>query len=286
MGAGGARRLVTPILPTVSLMTAVRRELITVRNRRAGLHPAPVFVLGNQKAGTTAIAALLAECAGQEYVHDTLYRRKKRLKDLLDENPTVAEFARSAPELFKASVIKDNDFTFLVPELRLAFPKARFVFIVRDPRDNIRSMLNRLEYSGAQDDLSASEREALRQRLPGWYEILTGASFGEDGGHYIDVLAARWVRAARVYLDRPETMTLVRYEDFDAAKRATVEDLARTLGFPVVADVTASQDKQFQPLGDRTVTWPDFFGPANLERIDRICGPYLARFGYPRADGS
>lgn len=260
-------------------MAAVRRELSTVRNRRAGLHPAPLFVLGNQKSGTTAIAALLAECAGQEFVHDPLYLRKTRLRDLMAGEPPVAEFARGAPELFKAGVIKDNDFTFLVPELEAAFPKARFVYIVRDPRDNIRSMLNRLQYSGALPDLPDDERDDLRRRLPGWYEILTGASFGAPGGHYIDVLAERWVRAARAYLEAAGPMTLVRYEEFDVAKRPTIEQLARTLGFAVVRDISASQDKQFQPLGDRSVTWPEFFGP-NLGRIDRICGPYLERFGY------
>jgi hypothetical protein len=263
----------------------VRRYLNIVRNRRAGLHPAPVFVLGNQKAGTTAIGALLAECTGRVNTHDPLYRRKRTLADLLAGTPTVAEFARASPELFKAGVIKDNDFTFLAAELAETFPKAQFVFVVRDPRDNIRSMLNRLEYSGAWEDLSAAARADLAQRLPGWFTILTGASFGEPGGQYIEVLARRWVRAARVYLDAPGRMTLVRYEDFDAAKRDTIESLARTLGLAVQKDITPSQDKQFQPLGDRTVTWDDFFGPDNLARIDRICGPDMAAFGYRRAAG-
>ncbi len=265
-------------------MAAVRRNLTTARNRRAGLHPEPVFVLGNQKSGTTAVAALLAECAGQEFVHDTLYRRKKRLRELMDGNPPLAEFARGAPELFRAEVIKDNDFTFLVPELTEAFPKAKLVYIVRDPRDNIRSMLNRLQYSGALPDLPEAERDELRRRLPGWYEILTGSSFGTPGGHYIDVLAERWVRAARAYLDAPDRMTLVVYEEFDASKRPTIERLARSLGFDVVKDITASQDKQFQPPGDRSVTWTEFFGD-NLERIERICAPEMERFGY-RPSGS
>lgn len=267
---------------TIGILSPVRRTLTSARNRRAGLNPAPVFVLGNQKSGTTAIAALLAECAGLDFFHDTLYRRKLRLRDLLDENPSLGDFARGAPELFSAGVIKDNDFTFLIPELERTFPEARLVYVVRDPRDNTRSVLNRLQYSGAMDELPDDELEDLRQRLPGWYEILTGASFGPPGGQYIDVLAERWTRAARAYLDRPDRMTLVRYEDFDADKRATIERLARTLGQPVVTDITASQDRQFQPRGDREVRWDDFFG-ANLERIDDICGPYLERFGYRRS---
>src|SRR5690606_9627772 len=121
--------------------------------------------------------------------------------------------------------------------------------------------------------------DELRQRLPGWYEILTGSSFGGGGGHYIDVLAERWVRAARAYLDAADRMTLVVYEEFDAAKRPVIERLARSLGFEVVKDITASQDKKFQPLGDRAVTWTEFFGE-NLARTERICAPEMERFGY------
>lgn len=262
------------------LTTAIRRRTTLGGNRRNSQHPAPVFVLGNQKSGTTAIAALLAECIAETFISDVLYRNKLQLKDLLDGEPSVAALVGSHPESFRATVVKDNDFTFLYPSLARAFPEASFVFIVRDPRQNIRSVLNRLKLPGDLDLLSAEQYGHLRKKLPGWHAILTGSSFGSSTGHYIDVLADRWVRANQVYLSAGDRMTLVRHEDFDAAKRSVIERLATELGFPVVNDISESQDRQYQPRGDRSITPGDFFGQENLERVERRCATLMPSFGY------
>ncbi|MGB3858705.1 MAG: PIG-L family deacetylase [Ornithinimicrobium sp.] len=250
------------------------------RESRRTSDAAPVFVLGNQKSGTTAIAALLAECIDETFTSDVLYRNKLRLKDLLDENPSVAALADRRPEAFEGSVIKDNDFTFLYPSLFSAFPKAKFVFVVRDPRQNIRSVLNRLKLPGDLDSLSEQDYAQLKKKLPGWHTILTGSSFDSAKGHYIDELADRWVRANQVYQNASDHMTLVRYEDFDAAKRAVVEQLAVELGFSVVTDISSSQDRQYQPRGDRSITPEDFFGHENLDRIESRCAALMSSFGY------
>lgn len=251
-------------------------------------------MLGNQKSGTTAIAALLAECIGEPFISDVLYTNKLKLKDLLEERPSLEALAEKNPESFRATVVKDNDFTFLYPSLARAFPDAGFVFIVRDPRQNIRSILNRLQLPGDLDGLSEEQYAHLRKKVSGWHTILTGSSFGpgdgsSDGsspGHYIDVLADRWVRANEVYLAASDRMTLVRYEDFDAAKRPVVERLATELGFPVVNDISPSKDKQYQPLGDRSVTPEAFFGAENLERVERRCASLMPSFGYERSSSA
>lgn len=272
--------------PLARLTRAVRRRLTpreasgpAAADGAADAAGRPVFVLGNQKSGTTAIAALLAECIGEPFRSDVLYTHKLQLKDLLESRPSLGELAADHPEAFDATVVKDNDFIFLYPQLVRAFPDARFVYIVRDPRQNIRSILNRLTLPGDLETLSEEQEAQLETRLKGWHTILTGASFGSGGGQYIDVLADRWVRAAETYLEAADRMTLVRYEDFDAAKRPTIEALAAELGFRVAHDITERQDHQYQPLGDRSVTPEQFFGP-NLARIEARCGPLMPRFGY------
>lgn len=260
--------------------TAFMRRITAWGNRRARPHPAPVFVLGNQKSGSTAIAALLAECIGEPYSSDVLYRNKVRLEQLLGEESALGTMVRRHPASFSATVIKDNDFIFLYPSLASAFPDARFVFIVRDPRQNIRSMLNRLDCPGDLASLPEEQYAHLRETLPGWHTILTGSSFGSGAGHYIDVLTDRWVRAAEVYLGAKDRMTLVRYEDFDTAKRPVIERLAVDLGFEVAHDISPSQDHQYQPLGNRSVTPEAFFGRDNLERLEGRCAALMAEFGY------
>ncbi len=246
---------------------------------RAEENEAPVFVLGNQKSGSTAIAALLSACIGGTLISDVLYRNSWQLGDLLGDESALADVARTHPEAFRATVVKDNDFTFLFPSVVRAFPRASFVFVVRDPRQNIRSILNRLNLPGNLGSLSAETYADLRESLPGWFDILTGSAFNSEVGHYIDVLADRWVRANQVYAGS-NRMTLVRYEDFDAAKRPVIERLATELGFPVESDISELQDRQFQPRGDRSVTPEAFFGSENLERVERRCATLMASFGY------
>ena len=47
-------------------------------------------------------------------------------------------------------------------------------------------------------------------------------------------------------------------------------------------DVSAHLDVSFQPPGDRSVRWRDFFG-ANLERIERICADRMRELDYAAA---
>lgn len=246
--------------------------------------PETVFVLGNQKSGTTAIAALLAECAGQPFTSDVLYTYRTRLKDFVDGRRTISELAQKHPEWGQAGVVKDNDFTFLYPSVAEQFPRAGVVFVVRDPRQNIRSILNRLDLPGDLSALTDEQYAQVKARAAGWLPILTGSSFGQKGGHYIDVLADRWVRANEVYLGAADRMTLARYEEFDAAKRPFIEGLTRTLGYDVVTDISPSQDRQYQPLGDRSVTPEEFFG-ANLARLERRCAPLMSALGYAASGG-
>lgn len=259
---------------------AIRRRVTASGRRGEYRHPGPVFVLGNQKAGTTAIAALLAECIDEPFTSDILYTKKVPLGDVLAGDPTLSGLVQRHPESFEATVVKDNDFVFLYPELAQQFPDARFLFIVRDPRQNVRSILNRLKYPGDLESLSEEQYAQLREKLPGWHAIVTGSSFGQRGGQYIDVLADRWTRAAETYLAARDRMTLVRYEDFDTDKRRFIERLAKDLGFAAVKDISESQDRQFQPLGNRSVTPEAFFGRENLERLERRCAPLMPAFGY------
>jgi hypothetical protein len=274
---------VTADSPTRNRLKALGRRIraLGTRSRRP---PEKVFVLGNQKSGTTAIAALLARCIDRPFLSDVLYRHKLDLKNLLDGDLTIGAIAEQHPESFTATVVKDNDFSFLYPQLRRAFPDAAIVFVVRDPRQNVRSILNRVKLPGNLDGLSQEQYDELAATLPGWHKIVTGSSFGTTSGHYIDVLADRWVRANQTYLDARSDMTLVRYEDFDANKRPYIERLATDLGFQVAQDISGSQNKQFQPRGNRKVTPEAFFGP-NLQRLEERCAPLMPQFGYDPTPG-
>lgn len=124
------------------------RFLRYVRSRFATVTLAPVFVLGNQKSGTTVIAASLAHCADVSVTLDIRDLTADRLADLYDGSVSPSRFVDRYRRAFCREVIKELGLTFAYETLREHFLEATFVLIVRDPRDNIRSVLNRLDLPG------------------------------------------------------------------------------------------------------------------------------------------
>lgn len=238
-----------------------------------------VFLLGNQKSGTTAIAALLAECTGLACTLDMRAFTVEEQDRLASGSLAFESFVRSHAFEFSRPLVKEPALTFLADELRAAFPASRFVFILRDPRENIRSILNRLKLSGIPD------RPEPSGPVPeGWRRVLDNRWLGIPSDHYIESMAERWNLALRAYESAPEETVLVRYEDFLADKLTSIRDLALRLGLAPRRDIRSKLDTQFQPRGDRDARPVDFFGPANLDRIERICAPGMARYGYGPAE--
>ena len=240
----------------------------------------PVVVLGNQKAGTSAIAALLARATGGSYDIDVagfrnpeyaaLHSGRADLRDLVERRARIE---------FSKDVVKEPNLTFLYPQLRAAFPEARYVVIVRDPFHNIRSTLNRLALPG---DLARLSPKQLAGMSDIWRAILLNEWVGDPARedlNYVGRSAERWQRAADVHLDHPDETTLIRYEDFVADKVGAIHRLAGELGLAVTADIAARVDVQFQPRGKRATDLRAFFG-ANYEVIARECRRGLAAL-YP-----
>ncbi len=65
-----------------------------------------------------------------------------------------------------------------------------------------------------------------------------------------------------------------------ANKIDSIARLARQVGLEPVNDITDYLDIQYQPRGNRSISWEDFFGKANLESIESICHDYMNYFGY------
>lgn len=240
-------------------------------------NPNAVIGLGNQKSGTTAIVALLARHSNSSVtldLPDMAGQLKLRLK--AGEVPFQSFVRRNASELSR-DIIKEPNLTFFYEELKRTFPRARYLMIVRDPRQNIRSILNRLQLPG---HLESLDKEWMARVHPNWKADIEGKWLGLAGDNYIEVLAARWNLCADVYLKHPHEMVLVRYEDFNADKAAVIADIAHTLGLPAKRDIRTEVDRQYQPRGNRAVALDSFFGPTNLARIAGSCRDRMARFGY------
>jgi len=256
-----------------------RGAILLARNLLATPHPHPVFVLGNQKSGTSAIAALLGMMTGRPATVD-LRREigKQYYKRIVNGERSFGSLVRRNRLDFSRAIVKEPNLTLFFDELRSCFPESKFVFVVREPHQNLRSILDRLAISG---DLPALERQHMTQVDPGSELVLDGRWIGIDGGdHYIDRLCARWNRCVEVYLGARDQLLLVRYEDFQRSKLECLEALAAGLGLPVRTDVRASLDHPFQKQGRPDVDLRAFFR-ANYDRITAACGERMAQVGYP-----
>jgi len=114
-----------------------------------------------------------------------------------------------------------------------------------------------------------------------WATVIDSSWMGIDADQYIEMLAARWQKAANIYLQNEENIELIRYEDFCADKVAAIEDLSTRLDLPRKNGIENEVDTQFQPRGsNRGVDWEEFFGAENLARIEARCVDEMRALGY------
>jgi sulfotransferase family protein len=259
-----------------------RRIDRAVRGRLARPQRRPVIVLGKEKSGTTAIAALLAEHAGCGVTLDIPGLWGSSTADVRWGRRDLKQVVRSNRLEFSRLVIKQPSMTYLYPQVRATFPEARLLMIVRDPRDNIRSVFNRVGLRGDLDDIEEHDLDRIPEdwrwhfERPGLLQV--------PGETYIEQAANRWNLAADAYLHQPADMLLLRYEDFLADKSGSIERCAEALGLPARRDISGSVDKQYQSRGQRGVKWPEFFGERNLQVIERTCASRMKPLGYAVGD--
>lgn len=248
-----------------------------------------LIVLGHQKSGTTAIAALLSKLSDMEMSNDPLYEIDYGLgcaaEELIINKKTLDDYSVHHPSLFRQKIIKDPDFIFLYEELKRYYGNVKIVFVVRDPRDMIRSICNRLDIPGncASDAVTI---QGLPKGNRHWELILSGKLQNgqkvNDPNNYILNLASRWNLATQNYLQNKEDMLLVRYEDFLVDKKNIITDIASQLDIPCKNNIEKFLDIQYQPKGRPNIKWLDFFGEKNLHTIEETCEEFMSIFDYKK----
>lgn len=253
---------------------------VFIRNLGARIDPESIFLCGNYKTGSSAIASLLAIGTRRKKIIDLFWRTPGSIKrKLLKKELSLDWYVHRYRYLFSKKIIKEPDLIFYIDQLVTLFPRGQFVFLLRDPRDNIRSILNRLKIGGNQPDLTAEQFENLPNPL--WKMIMEGSLFGTRGDSYIATQALRWKRILELYEQHTDNMILLKYESFLEDKIGTIRALAEQLGLSIKADITPYLDRQYQPRGDHSQSWLEFYGRENLDRIESICCDKMELYGYP-----
>lgn len=232
----------------------------------------PLIILSAPRAGSTLLFETLAQAAGLFTIGGESHELIESIDSLRpaggksESNRLTAEDA--APELIPelrrrfACELRDRDGTpappaspvrmlektpknaLRVPFLLRVFPDAQFVFLHRDPRANLSSMMQAWR----------SGRWVTYRRLPGWegsWSLLLPPDYQKLRGRQLEeIVAAQWRAANETILDDlvhlpQDRWTSVRYEEFVAQPRA---EIARLLAFAGLRMDTRLDEYLSRPL--------------------------------------
>ncbi len=239
-----------------------------------------IFILGFQKSGTTAIAALLSILTKKTVMLD--------LKSAIDTPEWKLSFKYPAfcisDKLFKYRtelnkyILKEPGFSIFYPELHNLYKSSKFVFVVRNPFDNIRSILNRLNIPGDLDTIDSNDYSFYNKSLA-WQINLDSSWLGYQEINYIDSLAFKWSYIVRLYIENKNNIILIRYEDFVKDKELSIRELANKLHLVQKKEITTHKDHQYQKKGIPVSNYNDFFGN-NFNYIMDHCYDLAKEIGY------
>jgi len=243
------------------------------------IKPDPLFVLGNPKSGTTVIANLLSKSTKQTLTSD-IQSVIKNVSLQLDFNLiSFDDFIKQHKYEFSKKIIKEPFLSFYTEELINSFPNSKIVWIVRNPYQNIRSILNRLKIPGNLQEIKFNQFIEL-EKTPAWKLNLQSEMLGINSVNYIEAMAHRWNYLVNLYEKNKEKIILVRYEDFVKDKKGFIDNLTHKLGFDIKQDISDYVNVQYQPKGNYKVDLDKFFGSRNLDLISKVCKNNMKKLGY------
>lgn len=242
------------------------------------IHPKPIFVLGNQKSGTSAIASLLGKASGLDYTIDLGGFTSSVIESIYQNDFSLKYAAEKYAKIeFSRPIIKEPNLTFLFNKLISEFSNSKFVFIVREPASNIRSILNRLGIPGHLKQITPIDYPEIN---PIWEKILYNDWVGKSSKFHLSTLAQRWNEAAEIYFNNQEKFELIRFEDFKKDKISQIYNLASRIDIPIRNDIKKYVNRQYQIKGNNSLSLKDFFGEENLREIRQICKDAMIKFNY------
>ena len=243
-------------------------------------HPNPVLIIGNQKSGTSAIAALLGALTKEKTSIDLILSgfKPSLLTQWKKGNISTSRFIKYHISDFASKIIKEPHLSVFYKEISSYYNECQIVMVVRNPFDNIRSILDRLNIKGNMESLDHNEYKKV---FHSWKLLFDNSWIGGEREQYIEVLAERWNIITTTFLENKDNIILIKYEDFINNKELTIDKLAKTLNIEAKSKISHLVNKQYQPRGkQKNMDIKEFFGEKNYNRIKDICKNNMNKLSY------
>jgi hypothetical protein len=224
-----------------------------------------VIILGHQKSGTTAIATLIAKRASLSYTAD-IVRSHQHYHDwdsLHKKEIELSSFCKKYKYEFSKNLLKEPELSFFYNDLTMQFPTSKFIFVLRNPFDNIKSILSRLKINNMKELKESTTYRNEVAKFPMWKNILG------DIDNPIPALCKRWNTLVDIYEANKENIYLLKYEDFSKNKTNVIDELCDYADVQHVNDINGLVNLQYQKKGSR-ISNANFFRDEDIILIKSL----------------
>jgi len=252
-------------------------------------HPC-VFVLSTGRTGTETMAALFSLASNVVSLHEPspkLYGISKiayeNFADSSAQRMLAEVFSLLRCELLDMSlnyglgyVETSPQVTFLAPAILANYPTARFIHLVRDPRDVVRSGMRRKWFSGHPGDKSRISPSSNSQVALRWEKY---NSFQKNVWLWSET--NRWISQFLTTLS-PQNKLLVRAEDIFSGNLAGVHTLYNFIGTtaPSEKKITHLLHKKLNAQTSGTFPVSSEWTDEMQQDLREIAGKTASEFGY------
>lgn len=265
----------------------------------------PVFIIGAPRSGTSLLYAILRKSSvlrhwpGESHeiweadYHPALRGWESNQLDATDIEPDAARRIKRAFFLVTGKKHRLIDKTprnaLRVPFVDALFPDARFIYIKRDGRENINSLINAWR-TPRYRTYELPEPHSIPGVDPKWWKFVLYPGWRDDREGPLEVVTAKqWIHSNEHAMNGfagvdPQRWIELRYEDL---VDAPVEEVGRVMGFLDLPYETAVREKasatSTTPIN--TVTPPERGkwrkeNPAEIEAITGLIAPTMEAMGY------
>lgn len=306
------RSLRTTFTPTLR----DRLGRVALRLRQASHLPAllagakverPILIIGAPRSGTSLLFSILrqslalAHWPGESHevweadYHPALRGWDSNALDAADVIPDAAERIKRSFFLVAGSkrlIDKAPRNTLRVPFVEAIFPDATYIFLRRDGRDNVNSLINAWRTPRYRTYLMP-EPLNIPGVDPHWWKFVLYPGWREDTNGPLEVVCARqWTISNELALDAagkvsPDRWIDVRYEDFVDDPVAVVGHVIARLGLPF-EDAVRRRAAAASTTPINIVTPPERGkwkreNPKEIGSILPLIAPVMVRLGYDRS---